>query len=593
MIDTMMKKNILFLFIGLFVLVSCEKDIYENENASISIEQHTPMLENGEMKLSASVGLPKSFNNSTTKYGFVVTEFTSDMNNGGGYITYDSWVDDLVVTEYMSLISNDEETHYFSGYNVIWVDDIASDGSFHASFFSHKKQYMCLAFALNALDIKDYWDGKFQLLKSKWSFFTGEASAKLEMKNPFGHQFELTYSDEENIEVGICWSATNAMPNIEDECVTGDYRPNDYTNNTSSLATATFLDSRFNFGNNEVVYLRGYVKMPVGGSWNSSSESAQVVYSNVIELRPKNLVVEINSKEDMQAFINSMYICRDSINGLYEYRGYEMWDSYHGKINFNYEVQKSDWIDPQEMSGNSDTTYIRIPIINGSIIGKGVIPTVERISETGFIQGMTLSECWDNYGLLENVHNSYINHNYGSISGSNQSEIGENKGTITNATYVNVNSNYGKLTNSQNVYVDSNYGLVQNCKDVYGTKVYDEWYTHEWNKIVNTNKPEGSIINCTIENNNTGNTYLICGTNYGYMENCLPNRYCCENNHGVIKNPYNESEYEDPEVLISNLLVGTWECDTVYHKDINNHTGTTEESQTVGDYYLTVVEDGH
>lgn len=530
-----MKKKLMLLLMGLFTLVSCEKDIYEDGNDRMEIEQYSPVLDNGVMKLSGKVSLSGEFRRETAKVGFCVTEYTEEMGNYG-FANGDIFLNGYMASPfdaYLHWVSGGEYG-YSDGY--LWADEIGTDGSFSVSFVPQQKQYMCIAFAINVLDEKgSSYDSKYQVLSTKPFFFTGEATAQLELVHSMLRNFRLTFIGDQDLEVGLCWSATNPFPNVEDVCETGYW---DYSNSeTGTIVSAEF--ENLDFGDNERVYLRGYLKKYIS-DYSSNSESYKMVYSNVIEFSTKDLEVNINSKEDLQNFIKSMYVCRDSVNNQYEDRRYDIWNNFYGKINVNYEAQKVDWLDYIRSNEYGDSAYFEIPVVNCTIAGKGVIPYINTISESGKISDMTLLDCWKNYGILENVDSSAIGTNYGTVKGGNRNDFSYNSGTISGATYVWIGSNRGQLLNSNHIYVGENYGLVQGCKEVYGTRTYDEYeWTEILNRMVGNNCSEGRIINCSLVPDED-NSNLICGENQGYIENCLPDSACCENNYGVIKHSTSE-----------------------------------------------------
>ena len=508
----MMKKNILLLLMGLFVLVSCEEEIYENISTSMTVEQYAPKQANGVVILSGKVSVPQEFSRETAKVGFWVREFTSDMNNRLEWL----FEEYNVISAYRALMNGEQSGNYYDG-QFLWVDAINGDGTFEKSFSPALKQYVCFAFVINAVSEDDY---NCQVLGSKSFFFSGEGAVQLKLVDPFFHNFEINFSSEMDIrECGLCWSSTNKQPTVEDVYISTGW---------------TIFDS-VDFGDNDVVYLRGYIMKYISNTNNLKGESYKISYSNVIEFRPKEQVIDINSKYDLQDFINSMYY-----NG---YTGQERWNVFRGKINFNYAVQKEDWVDEQRTAEYGRTMYSEIPYLHCSIVGNkgGVIPYISNVSKSGMIKGMTVERCDENHGTLENLQNSFVSINYGEIKGASHVEVDSNQGTITESSYVEIDSNYGKLLNSKNVFVESNNGLVQGCKDAYGTKESEGGgYDTYWCNMVYTNKADGRIMNCVIEYPSYAGILrvdcYVCNTNYGYMENCLPNSSCCIYNYGVIKN---------------------------------------------------------
>ena len=469
-----MKKNVLLGLMGLFLLVACEKEIHENKNTNMTIEQYSPIQENGVMTLLGKVSIPEEFGRETAKVGFYVKEFSSDMNNDLKRLLDEQ----MVVDAYQALMNDEHNDEY------LWVDEVNADGTFEVSCIPQLKQYVCIAFAINAMT-----DGtsNYQVLTSKPFFFTGEATARLEFTNPLGHQFKLTFSSEPNIEVGVCWSATNRLPNIEDNPVRENYN-GVYNEQTITSDSVTFKN--LDFGDNDVVYLRGYVQKSIKDGSSTNSTSYKIIYSNVIEIRPKELVVEINSEEDVEEFMNLMYK-KDSW-GIHE--GSKIWNQFRGKIVFNYEVGYSDW--PYSVREDNVVDQV-IPNINCTITGKGTLPYITMVSEKGVIKGMNVEKIVKNYGI-----------------------VSETMG-------VEITSNYGRLTDTQNVYVYNNYGLIENCMSPlkYSMIIY--------------NQSEGRIIDCET------NSGIICEANYGYMENCLPDDRCCSSNYGVIKNPKDNHGHGD------------------------------------------------
>ena len=574
----MMKKNILFMLLGLFALVSCEKDIFSDSDKLISIEQFSPVMENGAMKLSGRVNLPAEFNRETAKVGFYVAEYDKEMLTYG--FDYLSTGDVNAAYRYL-MYGNTDDGYYYEDKNEFhWVDRLGADGTFEISFLPEMKQYVCIAFVANFLESDtDGWYYNIQLLQSDPFFFTGEATALLELVDPVFNEFKLSFSGYTyETEVGLCWSVTNKQPNLEDNCYISGYHYN----------SGSYIFDHVAFEAADVIYVRGFIRKYIRENNSGNGESYKVIYSNMIELHPGKLEIIINSKEEMQAFINSMYVCTDSINQNYDYRGDEWWRSFRGSIQFNYAVEEADWLrgSMTEDGENYFNTYYEIPELNGTIEGKGIIPEIREVNEQGAVKGMTLFECntnngllenvqvlsqFDNNGLLKNVQNAVIRNNNGSIDGGRNIEVSKNKGTISNINHIFIDSNYGSLTASDSVYVESNNGLVQNCKEVIGTVTRDG-YTNDYNYIVNYNQEEGRIIDCTIKNNNENNAYMICYYNQGYMENCLPNSSCCGHNYGIIKNPYSEDDYTDTNVkeYPTNMFYGTWESDSIISKEISN-----------------------
>ena len=215
--EAMMKKNILILLMGLFMLVSCEEEIYENLNTTMSVEQYAPKQGNGVVMLSGKVAIPQEFNRETAKVGFYVREFTKDMNNSLEWL-FDDYV---AIDAYRALMNGEQMGSYYDNEQILWVDGMNSDGTFETSFRPQLKQYVCFAFAINALQ----WENsECQVLSSKPFFFTGEATPQLKLVDSFTHRFDLTFSGESGIEVGLCWSATNVQPNVEDACIHGGYK---------------------------------------------------------------------------------------------------------------------------------------------------------------------------------------------------------------------------------------------------------------------------------------------------------------------------------------------------------------------------------
>ena len=602
----MMKKNILLLLLVMVALVSCEKDIFNESNKQMTIEQFSPERVDGVMKLSGRVNLPAEFNRETAKVGFYVAEYNKNTAEYGYYLS-----SDMVYEAYRYHMTGNVDDGYYYDYldEIYWADDINSDGTFEISFETQIKQYVCIAFAVNFLESDVYgWDYSAQLLQSKPYFFTGEASAQLVQTNPVLNQFRLTFTQDEEIHTaGLCWSPTNPLPNLEDDRMENYV----YDSNVSDF-------NLIGFGDYDVVYVRGYIQKRIednGNYWNDKGEAYKVIYSNVLEIRPKEVKMVINTKEEFQSFINSLYVCTDSINNYYEYRGNEWWSSFKGHMQINYAVEQADWLDKSYLE-YGDSVYLHIPELNGTIEGKGVIPEIYTVSKSGAVKGMSVAYCRANSGLMENVQNVSVDENNGEIKGANQltlstnygllqdiqhgyiednnGEIKEgtlvtiytnngqieggnqititnNQGTANNLNNASVNSNYGSLTNSKNIYVHNNYGLVQKCTDVLGT-VTENGSTYIRNYLVHFNQQNGKMIDCNIENQDADNTYMICYYNYGYMENCLPNSSCCDFNYGVIKNPYSEDDYSDENVkdYPVNMFYGTWESDSIISKEISN-----------------------
>lgn len=533
----MMKKNILFMLFGLFVLVSCEKDIFNDSDKLMTIEQFSPVLENGAMKLSGRVNLPAELNRETVKVGFYVTEYNKEMFDYEGGVLHE----DRVYWAYHYLMGGSSEdgfvssngAYYEDNNEFYWVDEIASDGTFEVSFMSQMKQYICIAFAVNALDYNPHaWCYHLQLLQSKPYFFTGEETAKLELINPMFNEFRLSFSQPEDQynehNAGLCWSATDKEPDLEDN------RFENYANyNDSNFVDFDWID----FGDHDVVYVRGYVKNYFQDDYQNEVESYKVIYSNVIEIRPKELKYVINSKEEFQEFINSLYVFWDPVNNYYNYRGDEWWRSFRGRIQFNYAVEKTDWLDRPYLESywGGDSTYLRIPELNGTIEGKGVIPEIYKVNEQGVVKGMTVLRCDENYGKLENLQGLTLSSNYGEVKGGKLTEISTNRGQIIGVDHVRVETNYGSLTASEKVYVNYNHGLVQDCTDVVGKVVSEGGWEHDYNTMVVYNQKLGKMIDCSIATQNADSTYVVCYYNYGYMENCLPESSSCVNNYGIIK----------------------------------------------------------
>lgn len=605
----MMKKNILLLLLVMVALVSCEKDIFNESNKQMTIEQFSPEWVNGAMKLSGRINLPAEFNRETAKVGFYVAEYNKNMSEYGDYILSEG---DVFAAYRYHIIGNVDDGFYYEDLNEFhWVDEIKSDGTFEISFVTQIKQYICIAFAVNFLE-SDVYELNFnaQLLQSKPFFFTGEASVQLEQINSVLNQFRLTFTPDEEIRnVGLCWSSTNPLPHLEDDRMEG------YVNYGSNVVDFDRID----FGDQNVVYVRGYIQKTIeqdGNYWNDEGEAYKVIYSNVLEIRPKEIALIINTKEEFQSFINSLYVCTDTINNSYDYRGDDWWRSFKGRMQINYAVEKVDWLDKERLEYNGDSTYLSIPELNGTIEGKGVIPEIYTVNKSGVVKGMSVLYCRANSGLMENVQNVTLDENNGEIKGANQLTLSTNYGLLQNVqnvsldenngeikegnqltTYTNngqieggnqititnnqgtandlnnvtINSNYSSLTNSKSIYVYSNYGLVQKCTDVLGT-VTEDGSTTSRNYLVFSNRQNGKMIDCNIETQNADNTYMICYYNYGYMENCLPNSSCCEFNYGVIKNPYSEDDYADENVkeYPAQMFYGTWECDSIKEQDIVN-----------------------
>ena len=604
----MMKKNILILLLVMVALVSCEKDIFNESNKEMTIEQFSPERVNGAMKLSGRINLPAEFNRETAKVGFYVAEYNKNMSEYGGYILSEG---DVFAAYRYHIIGNVDDGFYYEDLNEFhWVDEIKSDGTFEISFVTQIKQYICIAFAVNFLE-SDVYELNFnaQLLQSKPFFFTGEASAQLVQTNPAFNQFRLTFTQDEEISnVGLCWSPTNPLPNLEDD------RMDNYDNTDSNVADFTLMD----LGDYDVVYVRGYIQKRIednGNYWNDKGDAYKVIYSNVLEIRPNEVEMVINTKEEFQSFINSLYVCTDSINNSYYYRGDDWWRSFKGHMQINYAVEMVDWLDKSYLE-YGDSVYLHIPELNGTIEGKGVIPEIYTVSKSGAVKGMSVAYCRANSGLMENVQNVSVDENNGEIKGANQLTLSTNYGllqnvqnvslddnngeikegtqvaiytnngqieggnqititnnqvTVNNLNNVTINSNYGSLTNSKNIYVVNNYGLVQKCTDVLGT-VTENGSTYNRNYLVHFNQQNGKMIDCNIENQNADNTYMICYYNYGYMENCLPNSSCCDFNYGIIKNPYSEDDYADENVkeYPAQMFYGTWECDSIKEQEIVN-----------------------
>ena len=602
----MMKKNILILLLVMVALVSCEKDIFNESNKEMTIEQFSPERVDGVMKLSGRVNLPAEFNRETAKVGFYVAEYNKNTAEYGYYLS-----SDMVYEAYRYHMTGNVDDGYYYDYldEIYWADDINSDGTFEISFETQIKQYVCIAFAVNFLESDVYgWDYSAQLLQSKPYFFTGEASAQLVQTNPVLNHFRLTFTQDEEIHTaGLCWSPTNPLPNLEDDRMENYV----YDSNVSDF-------NLIGFGDYDVVYVRGYIQKRIednGNYWNDKGEAYKVIYSNVLEIRPKEVKMVINTKEEFQSFINSLYVCTDSINNYYEYRGNEWWSSFKGHMQINYAVEQADWLDKSYLE-YGDSVYLHIPELNGTIEGKGVIPEIYTVSKSGAVKGMSVAYCRANSGLMENVQNVSLDENNGEIRGANQltlstnygllqdiqhgyiednnGEIKEgtlvtiytnngqieggnqititnNQGTANNLNNASVNSNYGSLTNSKNIYVHNNYGLVQKCTDVLGT-VTENGSTYNRNYLVHFNQQNGKMIDCNIENQDADNTYMICYYNYGYMENCFPNSSCCDFNYGIIKNPYSEDDYADENVkeYPAQMFYGTWECDSIKEQEIVN-----------------------
>lgn len=546
----MMKKNILLLLLVMVALVSCEKDIYNDNDKQMSIEQFSPESVNGAMKLSGRVNLPAEFNRETAKVGFYVAEYNKSMSEYDDFRLYEGSVGEAYLYH---LTGNTDDGYYYEYLNKYhWVDKINADGTFEISFATQIKQYICIAFAFNYLESGVH----AQLIQSKPFFFTGEASAQLEQTNPVLNQFRLTYTPDEEIRyVGLCWSSTNPLPNLEDERMESHVY---YGGNTVDF-------DRIEFGDQEVVYVRGYIQKPVEqDGWYNQGEAYKVIYSNVIEIRPNEVELVINTKEEFQSFINSLYVCTDSVNNDYYYRGDEWWRSFRGSMKINYAVEKVDWLDKYSTNTYVDSVYLRIPELNGTIEGKGVIPEIRYVNKSGVVKGMSVLDCYvnnglmenvqnvtldenngiiqgsnqltlsNNYGLLQNVQNVSLDENDGKIMGASQVRLSYNRGTASNLYNIMIEYNYGSLANSNNIYVNYNYGLVQNCVDMMGTVSEDGW-TYEHNYLVYNNQQKGKIIDCTIATQNTDNTYVVCYYNYGYMEDCRPDASCCTYNYGIIK----------------------------------------------------------
>jgi len=512
----MKKMNLLLLFLLLSVCTACKKDIYEGNIPLMSIEQFSPVMENGVVKLSGKVSLPKELNRETAKVGFFVRRLTTDMRDifdgefwSGGSSPYDAYLDFKSGYEY-----NNNETSY------LWVDQVSADGTFSVPFVPQMQQYMCVAFVLNVLDDTGYYNTGCQILNSEPYFFTAEATVKLELVDPLRNEFRLTHSGGDmSMDIGLCWSYTHTLPDME------DYGMVSYFVQETDSVTFDYID----FGNNETVYLRGFARTYIDGY----HDSYKVIYSDVLEFHPKEQVVDIHSKEDLHAFLASMYEYQEDAygTGRYEYFGDKIWEIYHGQIKFHYEVKDSDWVDPISMQQGYFPIRM-IQTLNATLQGSGVLPGIRTVSESGKVIGMSLPNCDVNNGVLENVDGCSLQNNNGRIEGGSYLDIFESKGVISSASYIHVTNNYGEVLDSDHISIDRNYGFVHDCKEVYG----DEGYYY-YNSMVEYNQSEGRIVNCSISEFSEGYNHLICRVNYGYMENCLPDSACCTNNHGVIQNP--------------------------------------------------------
>lgn len=482
----------LLMFVSVLLYTSCESEI-NDDLSMITLEQFAPVQsENGDIILSAKVSLPAVFNRETAKVGFYIQE-------------YDEYTDDYIEESvenvayyYGRYLSGDYDYSEFESNGYRFADEIASDGNFTVSFSPELKQYVCVAFAFNLLPSSDeyYGDGIYrgQSVCSKTYYFSGTTTARLELIDVLSNEFKLSFNPSlggDYYDIGFCYSLTNPLPMIEDSIVGGGSRSRAVDGEGNYTA---YLD----FGDVDLVYLRGYYKRQIQDNDNDG-ESYDMIYSNVIEFRPKEQVVNINSKTDFDSFVSSAY---SAYEDDYYYHSSSIWNIYRGKINFGYNVQKEDWL-----SGvlGTDSTYYSIPNVLCTIEGQGTLPYVEEVSETGKIKGMTLNDCYRNYGTLENMQSAVVSYNYGCIS---------------NSANIRVSYNYGALLESKNIYVGTNKGLVQECiGGLYSAMIAD-------------NSSNGKIIGCSVDST----TQIVCTYNYGYMENCLPDSVCCRYNYGIIKN---------------------------------------------------------
>lgn len=488
------------ILLGLLLLPSCESDIYESNDSGMLIEQYSPVKNGNEMKLTGNVSLPKASNLDNVKVGFFIAEYQE------GYDwEYYSSVAESAVGRYNELLVGVE--NYYEG-QYIWADELDTNGNFSASFVPQMKQYVCVGFAFNILE-RYADDGTIKTSQSVVSrpfFFAGEASITLEEYEAWGHGFKVTYNKTDGVDMDICWSATNKLPNIDDSHI-------DVTvgaSRSSSDSLSTVIVSGLDFGDNDVVYVRAVLQQYIN-DYSSNSVSYKTIYSNVIEFHPYEQVKEINSKDEIQSlFINA--------NGD---ETQSLWDLYRGKLIFNYEVQKHDWL----RSPEDTTNYFYIDRLRCTVQGKGKLPYIYNVEKSATIKGMDVPRCDRNYGIIEETKSSYIS---------------MNEGQILNSTNVYIDYNYGELLNSTNVYVNDNNGLVQGCTDIQETNPnpdYD-YYGEIMNRMVYNNQSLGKIIDCKLVND-TINSSMICGINYGYIENCTPDSVCCENNYGVIKGASN------------------------------------------------------
>ena len=461
----------LSIFLLLLFFTSCEKEIF-SFSGSVEVEQHAPEPMTGFFKLSASVKNMNHWDKDKCVAGFVVEKI--EQGNADSYLELDM-EHVYYVYHYRDDASSDA--------TYLWVEDVNSDISFEIDFSPSNNMYVCKAFILNFLkeEAKDYssfyssgseLQNAVQLIESEPCFFSGSDAidVKLQLTNALTNEFVVKTNFEEDSRdgtKGICWSATNEMPTIDDYI----YEVYSYGSDTLRLGLGNVEE--------DVIYLRAFNKQEIDAS------STKVVYSDVLKYDRTEHIVEINTKDDLDnLFMSSCF--------SYGYRG---------TILFNYAPIEDDWSGIEVYFEPIDCSLISNADTRGHI-------RTNRIGEHGYIKGFSLSSSsWsdiENGGTLDDVEID---------------EVFVNKGRVKNSANLVMSKNEGELIDCVNIIVDQNYGLIQNCTNTVASYKnwmyhYDYWYGN--NVMVNENKSSGVIINCT------GDMSYVCRTNEGYMENCYP-----------------------------------------------------------------------
>lgn len=461
-------KNRLLLMIGLWLgcmLTACEEEI-KVPNNQITVEQFTPIQKGNKYVFSGRVNFPKGLDHEVVKVGFWISG-RSEYDNGNYENAIDAFTDlpyypDELYYYYERWLTGETEDFWGDSHPDYWVEEIASDGSFTLELNLEPKQYMCKAFAMNIVVGGEYdsYYNKIQIAQSKPFYFSGNVSGvSLQLDNMLDNSFLVTVMDESNVqEVGICWSETETIPDVEDNPERG------YIHESESSISLPFNEE-------DVVYLRAYALYHIQDAYSSEGESYRIVYSDVLEYHPKEQVFEVNSPVDMKKLI--------------QYNS----SAFRGKIIFNYAPNLSDW------------DYSDFYTVNCSIIGKGVVK-VHEISSSGYLEGVTLSSDigTQNYGILKNINGS-LYANYGQIIDSDSIEVENNIGTIQNCKRVSINHNYG---------------LIQNCRDNLSIEqIYDDGNFETGTFTNYTGYWSGDNMKISAENEGYNSKYCLGYSNYG------------------------------------------------------------------------------